>query len=113
MKKILTLSVALTMIASLCACGSESDNSASEKSESTTAAENLTSAELSSAVEKECGNLDDILAKGEFEKINNWLRENIFRFGALYTPDELLERSIKKEVEANSYLNYLKRKVGD
>ena len=45
MKKILTLSVALTMIASLCACGSESDNSASEKSESTTAAENLTSAE--------------------------------------------------------------------
>lgn len=76
-------------------------------------AANLTSAELSSAVEKECGNLDDILAEGEFEKINNWLRENIFRFGALYTPDELLERSIKKEVEANSYLNYLKRKVGD
>ena len=45
MKKLLTLSIALTMAVSLCACGSESKDSTSVKTETTTAAEELTPAD--------------------------------------------------------------------
>lgn len=61
-------------------------------------------------IEKELGNLDELLARGGILSITKWLNENIHRNGSLYTSREVIERLCGKEISAQPLLDYFNKK---
>ena len=52
------------------------------------------------------------IARGEFDTLHTWLRTNIYRHGAKFTPDELLRRATGSAMTMQPYLDYLRGKYG-
>jgi carboxypeptidase Taq len=50
------------------------------------------------------------LERGEFQALLTWLRDNIHRHGRKFTPTELIQRVTGSPLNAEPYVNYLKRK---
>lgn len=65
------------------------------------------------AVMKETVDVDGAVAAGDLTPINNWLRENIWRHGCLYEPEDLLRRVLGKPFDPQHYVAYLKEKFSD
>ncbi len=61
---------------------------------------------------KESVDFDKCVENGDFEKINEWNRENIWQYGCLYTPAQILERTIGK-FDPSYFVNYLTEKYKD
>ncbi len=62
---------------------------------------------------KETVDVDSCLTSGNFAPINEWNRENIWKYGSLYTPAELLDRVLGEKFDPDAYLTYLENKVAD
>ena len=62
------------------------------------------------AMEKDLGNLDDILAAGKILDITHWLNDKIHRYGSLRLPEEVLHAVTGKELTAAPLLHYFERK---
>ena len=58
---------------------------------------------------KESVDFDACIEKGDFEKINAWNRENIWKYGCFFTPAQILERTIGK-FDPSYFVNYLTEK---
>jgi carboxypeptidase Taq len=50
------------------------------------------------------------IARGEFGTLHGWLRDNIYRHGAKFSPNELVKRSIGSPLSMKPYLGYLREK---
>jgi carboxypeptidase Taq len=50
------------------------------------------------------------IERGEFQALLTWLRDNIHRHGRKFTPTELIQRVTGSSLNAEPYVNYLKRK---
>lgn len=59
---------------------------------------------------KESVDVVDCLARGDFEPINNWNREHIWKFGSLKNPDELLRDALGEEFDPTYFIEYLEDK---
>jgi len=57
--------------------------------------------------------VDALIADGEFDPIQEWLREEIHRHGARYTTDELIERATGEPLTAEYFLEYVEEKYGE
>jgi carboxypeptidase Taq len=53
------------------------------------------------------------ITTGKFDTIHNWLRENIYRHGSKFTPDELVERITGRSLSIDPYISYLRSKFGE
>lgn len=73
----------------------------------------LAMAQIAAAIEKDCGELESLIADGRFEVIKSWLHEHIFRFGAVYSTDELVERATGKPVSTEDYIAYLRKRFSE
>ena len=62
------------------------------------------------AIEKDLGNIDDILAAGDIKKITKWLNDKIHQYGATRTSKEVLEAVCHKELSAQPLIRYFKEK---
>jgi carboxypeptidase Taq len=63
------------------------------------------------SIEQNLGNLEKILEKKEgINLIQNWLKDNIHKYGKTYTSKDLIYRICKKEFTTWSFLNYIRRK---
>lgn len=62
---------------------------------------------------KETVDFDGCISKGDFEPINAWNRENIWKHGSLYTPAEILQRVLGTDFNSDYYIAYLTEKVKD
>lgn len=58
---------------------------------------------------KETVDFEDCIAKGNLAPINEWNRENIWQYGQLYTPTQILEKTIGS-FDANVFCDYLENK---
>ena len=58
----------------------------------------------------ELGDLDARFARGEFAPLREWLKENVYRHGRRYPPQELLRRVTGSEIDVAPYLGYLRAK---
>ncbi len=56
--------------------------------------------------------LEDDFERGEFGRLHEWLRENLYSLGRKYTPQETLERITGSGIDAGPYVRYLKSKLG-
>ncbi|MCK5811534.1 MAG: carboxypeptidase M32 [Clostridiales bacterium] len=59
---------------------------------------------------KETIKFDSEVAKGDFTKINLWLKENIQTHGAIYTPKQLIMKTCGEEFNPAYYADYLNDK---
>ena len=50
------------------------------------------------------------LARGDLTQISEWLRRNIWQYGALKKPKPLMEQAFGGAFDAKYYVEYLKRK---
>lgn len=50
------------------------------------------------------------IVSGDLTEINNWLRDNIHKHGALYTPEELVKNITGEEISTKYFLRYLEKK---
>lgn len=50
------------------------------------------------------------LENGDISYINDWLRDNIHQYGAIYTPEELIKKVTGEEISTKYFLSYLENK---
>ena len=71
---------------------------------------NLYSAQIYSALRKHFPNFDEHLASGDTAFILEWLRNNMYVFGAIYQPDTLMERVTGEVPNPEFFARYLTSK---
>ncbi len=54
--------------------------------------------------------INDLVAKGDFAAINNWMKENVFKKADRLTPSEWIKDITGKELDADEFLDYLEEK---
>ena len=62
---------------------------------------------------KETVDVDSCLSRGDLAPINEWNRTNIWQYGSLYTPKELLDRVLGEPFDPKYYMEYLEKKYGE
>lgn len=55
-------------------------------------------------------NVEEALKTGHFERIRDWLKENIHQYGAFLSADEILEKATGKPFDPSYYIEYLTKK---
>lgn len=53
------------------------------------------------------------IRKGEFGVLHGWLRDNLYRYGAKFLPDELLRRATGSSLTVEPYMRYLRNKYSE
>ena len=53
------------------------------------------------------------ISQGKFDTLLGWLRENIYRYGNIFTPDELIERVTGGPLNIEPYIGYITGKFGE
>lgn len=56
--------------------------------------------------------VDDEIARGHFETVNNWRRDNIWSQASLWSTPELLERATGEKLNAVHFTSHLKKRYG-
>ena len=74
---------------------------------------NLAAAQLKYAMERDIGDLDETVRRGDFDKVRDWLSDNIFTHGAVYSTDELIKRASGEPLKAEYYIEYLRKKLSE
>ncbi len=52
-------------------------------------------------------NFDELLTQGNTTPILDWLREHMYNVGAIYRPDELMQRVTGETLNPDYFTNYL------
>ena len=67
-------------------------------------------AELAAAAERNLGSLHELMARGEFRLLLEWLRSSVHRLGQTYRGHELIEKAIGRAPDARALIDHLMRK---
>ena len=73
---------------------------------------NLVSAQLWEVIQKALPDLEGQIAKGEFAPLLEWLQQNIYRHGAKFEPQEMVQRITGSKINGEAYIRYLNDKFG-
>ena len=74
---------------------------------------NLISAQLFARASEQIDGLHEQLAAGRFDALLGWLRDRVHRHGRKFTASELLHAITGGDLEAESWLAYIRRKYGE
>ena len=66
-------------------------------------------AQLLHTMEKDL-DIDDLLSRGKFKTITDYLKKNVQKYGALYDFDEILKMATGEPFDPKYYIEYLKEK---
>ena len=73
---------------------------------------NLYAAQLYATMRDQVPHLDAAIGRGDLKPLVDWLRENVHRYGAMYEPQELMERITGHELDSAHFVRYVKEKYG-
>jgi len=73
---------------------------------------NILSAQFFEAACRTHSGIPGEIARGRFELLHGWLRQNVYRDGAKYDPAELVQRATGGPIRIEPYLEYLWGKYG-
>jgi carboxypeptidase Taq len=73
----------------------------------------LMSVQLYDTASLQIGDLEGLVARGEFEPLLVWLREHVHRYGRMLPAQDLLERATGERISAEPWLAYARRKFGE
>ena len=71
---------------------------------------NLYGAQMLHKMKKDYKNFYEDLRIGDFSKVHSWLNGNVHKYGALYTPSELIKNITGEELNSKYFLEYLNDK---
>ncbi len=72
---------------------------------------NLYAAQLMDAISSQLGNVDQLVASGEFRGILQWLRDKIHVHGRCLPPAELVKQATGQSLSARPLVAYLRKKL--
>ena len=73
---------------------------------------NILSAQFYAAALKAHPEIPREIANGEFRTLHTWLRDNLYRHGSKFVPNDLVERATGAAMNMRPYLDYLREKYG-
>ncbi|MGH2442117.1 MAG: carboxypeptidase M32 [Chloroflexota bacterium] len=73
---------------------------------------NLLSVQLFDAAVRDVPEIPDQLAAGSFQPLREWMTDKVYRHGAKFEPNELIETATGEPLQYRSYIKYLKGKFG-
>ena len=65
------------------------------------------------AIEKDLGNIDELLKNGNIKKITQYLIDNIYENGGAYTSLEIINKMCGEEISAKPLIDYFNKKYGN
>ena len=71
----------------------------------------LMSAQLWDALGRDLGDMDAVIASGEYGAILEWLRENVHRYGRARSAGQILRDATGSDLDAGPWLAYAREKV--
>lgn len=74
---------------------------------------NLIGAQVWSVLQKDVGNTDELMAKGDFKPILGWLQEKIYTQGRRYEPQDLVKRVTGEAINPKPWLDYARSKFSE
>jgi carboxypeptidase Taq len=74
---------------------------------------NIYSGEILTAMEKDIPSWRVQISKGVFQEVKSWLIKNIYHYGNLYDPQDLMKKITGERINIQHYLNYLDRKYSN
>lgn len=74
---------------------------------------NLYGAQFMHALKKDCPDIERRIERGDLLTLKAWLGANIHRHGAVYMPNELIERVTGQPLTAKYFIEYLNEKYAD
>ncbi len=72
--------------------------------------DNMYAAQLLETMEEELGDVDQIIASGDWSSMLAWLRSRIHDHGSVMTPSQLIESATGKPPSPDAFLNYVESK---
>ena len=73
---------------------------------------NILSAQFFDAARDACPPIETDLRAGRFGALHGWLREQVYRHGRKFPPEELVQRATGSRMRVEPYLRYLRDKYG-
>ena len=74
---------------------------------------NIYNGQLTAALEKDVPNWRQQLAQGNLGNIKQWLTKNVYSYGDLYDPADLMQKVTGKKLDSEPYLKYLNEKYSE
>jgi carboxypeptidase Taq len=74
---------------------------------------NILAAQFYASALRDHPDIPDEIAHGEFGTLHAWLRENIYRHGAKFPPNEIVKRATGSAMRIQPYLDYLHGKYSE
>jgi carboxypeptidase Taq len=72
---------------------------------------NLYAAQIMTQADADLGGLDDLLARGQFQPLRDWLRTQVHQHGQRYRGPQLVERITRRPLTHAPLIAYLRRKL--
>ena len=70
----------------------------------------MTAAQLRAGAERDLGDLDELVARGEFQPILGWLVDKVHSKGAAFSNDDILTEATGATLDASFFKDHLKRR---
>lgn len=70
----------------------------------------LYASQMYEAAEKEIGNIQKLIAQGEYNTILSWLRKSVHQHGRQYNPNELITTITGNKLSSEAYIKYITNK---
>jgi carboxypeptidase Taq len=74
---------------------------------------NILSAQFYAAAVEAHPEIAQEMSRGEFGTLHGWLRENLYRHGRKFEPDEIVRRATGRPMTIAPYIAYLRKKYGE
>lgn len=71
---------------------------------------NVYNAQMLNTMEKTIPNWKDLIRKGNFKPIKEWLINNVHKYGDLYDPADLIKKITNEELNVKYFIDYLNKK---
>jgi len=68
--------------------------------------------QIARKLEKDLGPLEELVANKEYDKIKNWLKEKIHKWGRTFPPKQLIERALGESMNTNYFIEHIIKKYG-
>ena len=74
---------------------------------------NLYASQMMVKIRQDLTDLDARIASGDIAALVAWLRENVHQYGAVYRPDDLIQRLTGETLNAEHFVRYIETKFGE
>lgn len=74
---------------------------------------NIISGQLWAAARAAHPEIPDEIASGQFSTLHGWLTENVYRWGRVLQPNEIIQRATGGSIDTGPYVQYLRDKYSD